>query len=174
MKSEMPTPKHRRELLLPKWMVPFVWAVIVLIIQVFLPWVIARIGPRFGWSGQSPAGWNRIGLIAVAMGLGLYSWCLAFHYRSYRAAVRVGFTPPHLVVGGPYQISRNPMYLSGLFAWLGWTVYYGSPAVLVALVLLWFAFAVRVIPHEERLLADQFGDAYQEYKGTVRRWIGRY
>jgi protein-S-isoprenylcysteine O-methyltransferase Ste14 len=88
--------------------------------------------------------------------------------------VRVGFSPPHLVIAGPYKISRNPMYVSGLFAWLGWTIYYGSPAVFVALVLLWSVFTFRVIPHEEHQLEALFGEDYLEYKRSVHRWIGRY
>jgi protein-S-isoprenylcysteine O-methyltransferase Ste14 len=166
--------KERRELILPKKMVPFFWAIIVLVIQVLLPWAVDKIGPRFGWSQTTPAWWNLTGLIAVAIGLGLYAWCLVFHYRSYRDSVRVSFSPPHLVIAGPYKISRNPMYVSGLFAWLGWTVFYGNPAVFVALVLLWSGFTFRVIPQEERQLEALFGEEYLEYKRSVRRWIGRY
>ena len=66
------------------------------------------------------------------------------------------------------------MYASGLFAWLGWTVFYGSPAVFTALLLLWLIFAFRVIPHEERQLEILFGNDYLEYKRSVRRWIGRF
>jgi protein-S-isoprenylcysteine O-methyltransferase Ste14 len=174
IKPENPESKGRRGLILPRQAVPFVWAIIILVIMVLLPWAVARIGPRFGWSQQTPAWWNRIGLVAVAIGLGFYAWCLVFHYRSYKAAVRVSFSPPHLVVAGPYRISRNPMYVSGLFTWLGWLVFYGSPAVLLALVLLWSGFTFRVIPHEERQMEALFGDDYLEYKRSVRRWIGRY
>jgi protein-S-isoprenylcysteine O-methyltransferase Ste14 len=164
----------RRELFLPRWAIPLVWAVIVLVIQILLPWAIARLGPRFGWSQLAPTWWNLTGLIAVATGLALYAWCLAFHFRSYRASVRVGFSPPQLVTGGPYRFSRNPMYVSGLFVWFGWTVFYGSLAVFVALVLLWSLFAFRVIPHEERRLEALFGDDYLDYKRSVRRWIWRF
>ena len=173
MKSDLPKRQSRRELLLPRWAIPLVWAVIVLVIQILLPWVIAKLGPRLGWSQLAPAWWNLGGLVAVVIGLALYAWCLVFHFRSYRTAVRVGFSPPHLVIAGPYRISRNPMYVSGLFVWFGWVVFYGSPAVFVALVLLWFIFAFRVIPYEERQLEALFGDEYLEYKKSVRRWIGR-
>jgi protein-S-isoprenylcysteine O-methyltransferase Ste14 len=145
---------------------------VVLVIQILLPWLAARIGIRFGWSGAIPGKWNLAGLIAVAVGLGLYVWCLTVHFRSYRSAVRVRFAPPHLVGGGPYRFSRNPMYVSGLFVWLGWAVFYGSPAVFTSLVLLWAVFAFRVIPHEERQLEALFGDDYLEYKRSVPRWIG--
>jgi protein-S-isoprenylcysteine O-methyltransferase Ste14 len=174
MKPELSKPKDRRELMLPRWAIPFVWAVIVLVIQVLLPWIIAKLGPRFGWTQQAPALWNFTGIIAVAIGLALYAWCLVFHFRSYRASVRVGFSPPHLVIAGPYRFSRNPMYVSGLFTWLGWTVFYGSPAVFIALVLLWAVFSFRVIPYEERQLEVLFGDDYLEYRRSVRRWIGKF
>jgi protein-S-isoprenylcysteine O-methyltransferase Ste14 len=173
MKPQLPTSKGRRELALPRWAIPIVWAVLVLLILVVAPWAVAKLGPRYGWSQAVPATWNLTGLITVAIGLALYVWCLVFHFKSYRAPVRVGFSPPRLVAGGPYKYSRNPMYVAGLSAWLGWTVFYGSPAVLVGLVLLYSLFAFRVIPYEERQLEELFGDEYLEYKRTVRRWIGR-
>ena len=170
---QRPTPNGRRERALPRWVIPLVWAVLVGVILVVLPWAVAKLGPRYGWSPAFPATWNLVGLVAVAAGLTLYVWCLVFHFKSYRAPVRIGFSPPHLVVAGPYRVSRNPMYVAGLFAWLGWTVFYGSPAVLIGLALLWSLFTFRVIPGEERQLEALFGDEYREYKRSVRRWIGR-
>lgn len=174
MEPELPKRNGRRELMLPRWAIPLVWAVIVLLILVLLPWAITKLGPRYGWSQHAPALWNYTGLIPVAFGLTLYVWCLVFHFMSYRTSVRVGFSPPHLVISGPYRVSRNPMYVAGLFAWLGWTVYYGSPAVFIALLLLWAIFSFRVIPYEERQLEMLFGEEYLEYKRSVRRWIGRF
>ena len=174
MKPEYQNEKARSELTLPRWAIPLVWAVIVLVIQILFPWATAKIGPRFGWSKLSPVSWNYIGIILVTVSLSLYAWCLVNHFRTYRDSVRVSFSPPHLVVTGPYVISRNPMYVSGLLTWLGWTVYFGSPAVLLVLLLLWAIFGFRVIPHEEGLLEELFGEEYLEYKRTVRRWIGRY
>ncbi len=175
MKSENSKGKEDRSLLLPKWAIPIVWTVIVLLLQVLLPWLVAKIGLRLGWSQQgAPGWWNLAGLILVLLGVGMYAWCLVFHYRSYRTSVRVGFTPPHMVIDGPYRISRNPMYMSGLFAWLGWTIFYGSLAVFVMLVLFWFVFSFRVIPQEEKQLEALFGDEYLQYKNSVRKWIGRY
>lgn len=173
MKPEIPESKEKSGLLLPRWAIPIVWAVIVLIILVILPWVISYIGPHLGWTQNKPEFWNTIGLIAVALGLAMYAWCLVYHFRSYRTSVRLGFSPPHLVTDGPYQISRNPMYVSAIFAWIGWTVFYGSPAVFIALVLLWSMFTFFVIPGEEHQLEELFGADYRDYKRSVRRWIGR-
>jgi protein-S-isoprenylcysteine O-methyltransferase Ste14 len=174
MSPEFSNDKTSTGIALPRWAIPLVWAGIVLVIQILLPLVVAQIGHRFGWSNLSPGVWNYIGLIVAGAGLSLYAWCLMNHFRSYRTSVRVGFDPPHLVVAGPYAISRNPMYLSGLLTWLGWTIYFGSPSVFIALLLLWSIFAFRIIPHEERQLEQLFGEKYLEYKRTVRRWFGRY
>lgn len=150
------------------------WAVLVLAVQVVLPWAISKIGPRLGWSDGTPAIWNLAGFLGVAIGLGLYIWCLTVHFLDYPSSVRVGFAPPNLVVAGPYRLSRNPMYLSALVAWFGWTIFYGSPAVLIAFAILWTVFALRVIPMEERQLQDLFGEDYIEYMHLVRRWFGRF
>jgi protein-S-isoprenylcysteine O-methyltransferase Ste14 len=174
MNNKIPERQIHRNLILPRWSIPFVWAGIVLVIQVLLPWAIARIGPHFGWIQQTPSLWNFTGLIAVVIGLALYSWCLVNHFRSYLASVSLSFNPPHLVVTGPYVFSRNPMYLSGLCTWLGWVVYYGSPAVFIAFVLLWSMFTFYIIPSEERQLEKLFSSQYLEYKRTVHRWIGRF
>jgi protein-S-isoprenylcysteine O-methyltransferase Ste14 len=143
------------------------------LILVFLPWAVSRIGAHYGWSAGRPGPWNLAGLVAVGLGMAMYAWCLVFHFRSYRAAVRLGFDPPHLVVDGPYRVSRNPMYVAGLLSWLGWTVFYGSLAVSIGLALLWALFTFRVIPFEERQLEALFGDEYLAYKRSVRRWWGR-
>ena len=166
--------QKRRELLLPKWTIPLVWAAIILLIMGLLPWIVARMGRLYGWAQGLPGWWNLAGLLVVAAGLAMYAWCLVFHFKSYRTSVRVGFSPPHLVTTGPYRVSRNPMYVSGLLAWVGWTFLYGSPAVLAALTLLWAVFSFRVIPFEERQLETQFGDEYLDFKRTVPRWIGRF
>ncbi|MGD8821851.1 MAG: isoprenylcysteine carboxylmethyltransferase family protein [Anaerolineales bacterium] len=161
-------------MMLPRWVVPIQWAAIVLVIMILAPWAASLVGPHYGWT-EDGAGWiNRAGLLAVALGLGMYAWSLVFHFRTYSQSVAMGFSPPELVIAGPYRISRNPMYVAGLFAWLGWTLYYGSPVVLTVFVFLWLLFSLRVIPSEERQLEALFGEDYLVYKRSVRRWIGQY
>lgn len=162
-----------REIKLPKWAIPIIWGIIVLVIMIVIPWVISLLGTRFGWYQGIPALWNLAGIAVVVMGIAVYIWCLAFHFKSYREAVRIGFTPPHLVVTGPYRYSRNPMYVAGLFAWIGWTIFYGNIAVFVGLVFLWTIFTIRIIPYEENQLEALFGSDYIEYKKSAPRWLGR-
>ncbi len=77
---------------------------------------------------------------------------------------------PSLVVAGPYRFMRNPMYVGMLMLQLGigwlvdnsWIVYGGPIASLVV-------HYAAVLP-EEAYLEEKFGDAYREYKKTVRRY----
>ena len=76
-----------------------------------------------------------------------------------------------LVTRGPYRFSRNPMYLGlavstlGLALWIGAWPFFAVPLAV-------FATAAFVhIPFEEAKMRRQFGAAYDDYAGSVRRWI---
>jgi hypothetical protein len=69
MKPHLPKRKALHQVIIPRRAVPLTWAILVFAIQILLPWIIAKLGPRFGWSGSVPGNWNFVGLIAVAIGL---------------------------------------------------------------------------------------------------------
>lgn len=78
---------------------------------------------------------------------------------------------PELIVDGIYRISRNPMYVGMAgwqmalgFVWQSLWVVVLTPLSLAGVYLV----AVR---HEEAYLQAKFGEAYVEYKSTVRRWL---
>ena len=71
------------------------------------------------------------------------------------------------MTGGPYALSRNPMYVSELTLWLGWATFYGSVGVLIGFVIL-LAALVASVPYEERMLDARFGERYREYKTQFR------
>ena len=82
------------------------------------------------------------------------------------------WTPTKTVLSdGLYRFTRNPMYLcvavlqAGLGIGLGdlWVIVMILPALV--LVYLW-----AIVP-EETYLEAKFGDAYREYKASVRRWL---
>ena len=76
-----------------------------------------------------------------------------------------------LVTHGPYQYSRNPMYLSLLLVITGLGLYYGALWVLACIPLIIFIVNNRVIQIEEQHLENLFGDNYAYYKANSRRWI---
>ena len=106
-------------------------------------------------------------LLAVA-GSALALWSLAHLRRSFSILPQ----SRRLVTGGPYGLSRNPMYLGEIVAWSAYLpgVGWAGLAVLTANLALQ---VVRVLA-EERVLARAFGEAYTDYRRRVRRWWGRY
>jgi len=76
---------------------------------------------------------------------------------------------PELVTAGPYSLVRHPMYGGGLIAALGSAVVVGGPFVFMS-VLLGALFGWRV-GAEDRLMAEQFPDAYPAYQRRTRALI---
>jgi protein-S-isoprenylcysteine O-methyltransferase Ste14 len=85
--------------------------------------------------------------------------------------VPVDWSPAFLITGGPYAISRHPMYVGELALWLGWAILYGSIPVLIGFAVLGTVVAL-LAPREERALEAKFGDVYRQYNGRVPRWLG--
>lgn len=76
-----------------------------------------------------------------------------------------------LVFRGPYQYSRNPMYLGMNGLYLACALFVNS---LWFFLLFWPVLVLLkryVILHEEAYLASRFGLQYQDYKKRVRRWL---
>jgi protein-S-isoprenylcysteine O-methyltransferase Ste14 len=76
-----------------------------------------------------------------------------------------------LVTSGPFQFSRNPIYL-GMLIWLiGLAILLGS-LIAFAFPLIFFLLAnFIVIPLEERDMECIFEARFFEYKRRVRRWF---
>ncbi len=72
---------------------------------------------------------------------------------------------------GPYQISRNPIYvgLTAIYAGIG--IALDAPGVWVMLLPALVVMHYGVILREERYLERKFGKEYLDYKTSVRRWI---
>jgi protein-S-isoprenylcysteine O-methyltransferase Ste14 len=108
------------------------------------------------------------GPFLVALGLIVVPAILAFR--------RAGTSPKPwrpttaLVTGGPYKISRNPMYLGFTLVYLGASVWANSlwPVLALPIVLVVMN---RQIAREEAYLERLFGDDFRRYKVRVRRWI---
>ena len=76
-----------------------------------------------------------------------------------------------ILTGGPYQISRNPIYigLTAIYAGIGIAV--DTPWVWIMLPPTLAVMHYGVILREERYLERKFGREYLDYKASVRRWI---
>ena len=110
-----------------------------------------------------------LGVLGVTL-LGACIWEFARRGRGTLAPID---PPKHLVVQGLYRYVRNPMYVSVT------TILLGELLIVRSGALLWYCAAwlvavnLFVIGYEEPALRRQFGDSYQHYTRTVRRWIPR-
>ena len=137
--------------------------------HVAIPCALARRGPRVGWRTGRAKLANRLGLIPVGIGAAGLVWCYVVHYpRDYTVAVSL--IPEHVLRAGPYRLSRNPMYLAEGAMWFGWSLFFGSPVVLVCSSA-FAAFVRYAVGREEKTLQSHFGEAWQEYKERVPRWV---
>jgi len=76
-----------------------------------------------------------------------------------------------IVAGGPFRISRNPMYLSLVLSMLGLSVAFVSIWFLIATIILVVTLDRMAVMPEEAYLEAKFGDAYRAYQSSVRRWF---
>jgi protein-S-isoprenylcysteine O-methyltransferase Ste14 len=76
-----------------------------------------------------------------------------------------------LVTDGPFRFSRNPLYLALTLMYAGIALMADSIWALLLLFPMTFIMTRFVIQREEDYLARTFGEDYERYKKSVRRWI---
>lgn len=111
-----------------------------------------------------------LGVVPLAVGVWLVLWVNAM-FRRAGTTINPFEESSTLVVGGPFRISRNPIYLGMTLALAGVAVLLGS--LLPFLVVPAFAFLIdaRFIRAEEAMLGRSFGSPFEDYKRRVRRWL---
>jgi protein-S-isoprenylcysteine O-methyltransferase Ste14 len=140
-------------------------------VSFFLVFLPARVLEAAGISSAPPIGPVQVaGAIVVVLGLSLALWCvLTFAVAGH--GTPAPFDPPRrLVVRGPYSVVRNPMYIGGITALLGASIYYESFALLAFASMFALTTHLFVLFYEEPTLARLFAGEYDEYRERVRRW----
>ena len=77
----------------------------------------------------------------------------------------------HLVTGGPFSFSRNPIYLGNTVMMFAIGMIAGLPWFFLLALIAAFLTQKLAIEPEERHLALRFGKKYRDYAKSVRRWI---
>lgn len=111
-----------------------------------------------------------VGLALIAVSLGFAGWAAVTLKRA-GTAVLPGQPPQALVTSGPYRLTRNPIYVADLGLVAGWSMFVGQP---LGLFLMWPLAGIlerRFIAAEERRLAAAYGEAFEDYRLSVRRWL---
>ena len=114
-----------------------------------------------------------LGLPLIAMGAAALLWCIWDFFASGRGTISPIDPPKHLVVRGLYRNVRNPMYVAVVTILLGEAIFFRSSAVLMEAAIFFIFANLFILLYEEPALQRKFGEPYEEYKQTVRRWVPR-
>jgi protein-S-isoprenylcysteine O-methyltransferase Ste14 len=149
------------------------------LLHIPVPWVfvlmyLIGVVLEAAWPlGLLPAELNGItvaGGVLFAIGAVIAGWGLLL-FRRARTTTVPGRASSQMVTWGPYRFTRNPMYVGLTLAYLGEAgiLHQTWPAFLLPLVVAYVNWIV--IPVEEAKLKEVFGDEYERYKTSVRRWV---
>jgi len=135
---------------------------------VYVPWLLLN---RHG-AWPHPAAWYAAAVIAA--GAGLYLACVWVFAAEGRGTPGLWDSPRRVVAVGPYRWVRNPIYLAALLIVCGQAWLFLSAGLLIYAVALAAAFHLFVTCYEEPRLRARFGQPYEAYRSTVRRWLPRH
>ena len=77
----------------------------------------------------------------------------------------------HLITKGIFSKTRNPMYV-GMFLFLfGISICFMNVFSILTSIGFFLSVWVYFIPKEEKLLSEEFGEEYIDYKEKVKKWI---
>ena len=144
---------------------PPIWTMVYLALAAGVSWALGW--PQIGW----PPHHVSIGTVVFFAGWILPVWAFRLFRNEGTEVDPMSETNRVLVTGGPYQLTRNPMYLGLTIASLGMAILVGCWPMLAAPVAVFATANFVHIPFEEAKLRRQFGEAYDAYAGRVRRWI---
>jgi len=102
---------------------------------------------------------------------------LAMDFAAMRAMTQANTTimphrgSEHLVTGGPFGFTRNPIYLGNTMLMIGIGLISGIAWFLILAPAAAFATQKLAIEREEKHLEARFGKRYRDYVKKVRRWI---
>lgn len=112
------------------------------------------------------------GLCLALMGSALFAWVTAALGRHFSTSLHLR-EEHRLITHGPYRWVRHPMYLAYQLSWLGFLLVTGN-ALAAGLGMLAFGLAMWVrVGREEAMLADAFGEQWQDYCQRTGRFIPR-
>lgn len=145
-----------------------------LLFTVLVPGTVAVYVPLLLASGRSVASGPVlvVGVAVLGLGAAIYAWCLWDFAVTGRGTPAPIDAPKQLVVRGLYRYSRNPMYVGVLTVIVGWTLLFLNPVLALYALVVATAFHLVVVFYEEPRLAAEFGGQYDEYRGSVPRWLG--
>lgn len=142
---------------------------VVLLLVGLAMWLVARLLPEATLTVPG-AGWLALTVTVAALSImGLAAWALRRH-RTTINPMRPEQSSS-LVDNGVFRWSRNPIYLADALLLAAWALYLGNLVGMFLIPVFMALIQHFQIRPEEHALEQHFGDAFREYRRSVRRWI---
>jgi protein-S-isoprenylcysteine O-methyltransferase Ste14 len=106
----------------------------------------------------------------LAWGYLQYRLCGLYRIRRGGGGPGMDTPPERLVTTGVFAYTRNPMYIGHLIFLSGLALAFHSWLALFLAIYTAVFFHTRIL-RDERRLSQQFGDSYDAYARSVKRWV---
>ena len=133
-------------------------------------WLLDRYLP-LGWKPEDVSDFMRgTGWLLISGAVLLDIWAF-LTFRKHNANIMPHRAATKLLMSGPFQHSRNPIYLANVMLTAGFGFALGSRWFLFGAAALILLLQELAIKREEKHMAAIFGAQWADYTKSVRRWI---
>jgi protein-S-isoprenylcysteine O-methyltransferase Ste14 len=114
-----------------------------------------------------------VGFVCTLLGESIRFWGVSIAGSETRTTGIVGGT--YLITNGPFAYVRNPLYVGNMLLYAGVGVMSMAlfPWLLLVAVCWFYLQYYLIVTQEEEYLRDTFGDEYETYRRSVRRFLPR-
>jgi protein-S-isoprenylcysteine O-methyltransferase Ste14 len=138
----------------------------------YLGFLLLGVGLNFAWPAGAVPDIVQAPLGAVMIAFGFTVVGAAFRqFRKAKTAIEPYKETTALITSGLFRLSRNPVYVAMSLVYAGLGILLDNLWILGLLVPVLAVIRYGVIAREERYLEGKFGQSYQRYRATVRRWL---
>lgn len=147
-----------------------------LVFTVLQPGLVAVVIPYYILGGETnlEKPWQLhtiLGMIVFAFGLTVMLRCILQFALEGKGTLSPIDPTKRLVVRGLYRYSRNPMYVGVMMILIGEAIFTQSATLWIYPAIIFIAFHLFIMLHEEPRLRKDFGQEYLLYCEKVRRWF---
>ena len=113
---------------------------------------------------------NTIGTVLSLISIAIAIRTISF-LRAEQTSTNASEDPNKFIKTGTFSITRNPIYLAYVLFSLGVSITFGSFSTFIVPIITFCILNFLIIPFEEKAISRTYGQEYEQYKKSVRRWI---
>lgn len=113
-------------------------------------------------------------LTGVGIALMILGQCIRLWAVGHMGALARTKTPEvrKLVYTGPYELTRNPLYIANIIIFTGLGAATGGPKLAIGFLIFFILYFNIIVRFEEAFLERRLGEIYRSYRNRVPRWLG--